>query len=405
MMKNYDVSVEVIFHGRSKNECWFEPTAALVPDGGKSPRIILTASQLTGCDVGPQHYSWTWNGGTTWTNPAESQALQVNPQENDTFEKPWMSPWYHSASDTTLMIGRTCFTQDVLPLSNVKGETHSIWAPRAKSMRLKPDLIYSRWNTEGSDFLPWKRVAWQPLLKNSENTSVFTSDVCQRVETDSGTILSPITVHEGDDPAAAGVLMMKWDGSTLSAENIGNIMTCGDVRGFHEPSLVHHKGRYFLTIRNDLRGYVAVSHGGLQFDTPRPWTFDDGTELGSYNTQQHWLAQDDTLFLVYTRRSDLSNGVVRHRAPLYMAEVDPERVCVIRETERVVVPENGARMGNFCTLNVGPNEAWIITGEWLQQLISGYTDEMPFFADAADGTSPYNRIQYIGDLLLARLTF
>ena len=51
--------------------------------------------------------------------------------------------------------------------------------------------------------------------------------------------------------------------------------------------------------------------------------------------------------------------------------------------ERVIIPENGARMGYFCTLNVAHNEAWVITGEWLQQLIVGYTQEMPFYADAA----------------------
>jgi hypothetical protein len=29
---------------------------------------------------------------------------------------------------------------------------------------------------------------------------------------------------------------------------------------------------------------------------------DDGAELGSYNTQQHWLSHGDGLFLMYTRR-------------------------------------------------------------------------------------------------------
>ncbi|MBT3290593.1 MAG: hypothetical protein HN380_24830, partial [Victivallales bacterium] len=55
------------------------------------------------------------------------------------------------------------------------------------------------------------------------------------------------------------------------------------------------------------------------------------------------------------------------------------------------------------TLNVTPDEAWVITGEWLQQRIPGYTKDMPFFADADRGASAYNRIQYIGDLLLARI--
>ena len=69
---------------------------------------------------------------------------------------------------------------------------------------------------------------------------------------------------------------------------------------------------------------MSVSDDGLQFAEPKPWTFDDGAELGSYNTQQHWLAHSDGLFLVYTRRGANNDHIVRHRAPLFMAQVDPD---------------------------------------------------------------------------------
>ncbi|OGV65569.1 MAG: hypothetical protein A3K19_03215 [Lentisphaerae bacterium RIFOXYB12_FULL_65_16] len=408
MSTAYTVEVETIFHGRGRNECWFEPTVALVPPGrnGAAAGVIATVSQLVGNDMGPHHYTWTRNAGRTWSNPAESQALQVTPLENDVFEKPWLAPFYHHASDTLLMIGRTCHTLDVLPTPGVKGETHAIWAPRAKGMTLRADLIYSRWEPQREDFVPWQRVAWQGLLADAGQVNLYTSDVCQRVEPDEGNILCPVTLSGGDDERGrAAVLRLAWDGETLRAVELGNVLECNEVRGYHEPSLVRHNGRFLLTLRNDIRGYVAESADGLHFATPRPWTFDDGTELGSYNTQQHWLVQGETLFLVYTRRSDLSDGVVRHRAPLFMAEVDPERLCVRRATERVLIPGRGARMGNFCTLNVSADEAWVVTGEWLQRVVPGYAKGMPFFVDAARGDSPYNRIQYIGDLLLARVRF
>ena len=35
-------------------------------------------------------------------------------------------------------------------------------------------------------------------------------------------------------------------------------------------------GRYFLTIRNDLKGYVTASDDGLHYRPVKPWTFDDG---------------------------------------------------------------------------------------------------------------------------------
>ncbi|MCK5804203.1 MAG: hypothetical protein KAI66_15305 [Lentisphaeria bacterium] len=407
MAIDYTVGIETIFHGRRRNECWFEPTAALVPAGRNGPvsRIIVCASQLTGCDVGPHHYTWSRDGGRHWSNPAESQALQVYPLEEDVFEKPWLAPFHHQASDTLLMVGRTCFVQDVLPTSSIKGETHAVWAPRAKKLSLKADLIYSQWLPEEEDFAPWKRVAWQSLFAGEEIQRVFTSDVCQKVELADGSILCPVTVGGADKRGRSAVLRLRWDGETLQAVDRGGVLTCDEVRGFHEPSLVKWGERYLLTLRNDIRGYVAESADGLNFATPQAWTFDDGQELGSYNTQQHWLLRDEALFLVYTRRSEQSNGVVRDRAPLFMAEVDPERLCIVRDTERVVIPEAGARMGNFCTLNVDSNEAWVITGEWLQQRIDGYQEGMPFYVDRDRGDSPHNRMQYIGDLLLARIRF
>ena len=49
-----------------------------------------------------------------------------------------------------------------------------------------------------------------------------------------------------------------------------------------------------------------------------------------------------------------------------MAQVDPDRLCVIRETERIVVPERGARLGNFGTVNASRDESWAVVSEWMQ---------------------------------------
>jgi hypothetical protein len=134
----------------------------------------------------------------------------------------------------------------------------------------------------------------------------------------------------------------------------------------YEPSLTEYKGRYFLTMRNDVRGYVAVGTDGLHFSKQIPWAFDDGQELGSYNTQQHWVTHSDGLFLTYTRRGAGNDEIFRHRAPLFMAQVDPDRLCVIRASERVIVPKLGATLGNFGTINVSPGESWVITSECMQ---------------------------------------
>jgi hypothetical protein len=49
-----------------------------------------------------------------------------------------------------------------------------------------------------------------------------------------------------------------------------------------------------------------------------------------------------------------------------MAQVDPEKLCVIRETEQILVPERGARLGNFGVTDISPSETWVTVAEWMQ---------------------------------------
>ncbi len=154
-----------------------------------------------------------------------------------------------------------------------------------------------------------------------------------------------------------------FDGTQLTYLEHGDELALDVPRGCDEPSLVLFQGRYYLTIRNDEKGYVTAGDDGLHFAPLTPWTFDDGAELGSYNTQQHWLAHGDGLFLVYTRRGANNDHIFRHRAPLFIAQVDPGRLCVIRATERVLVPERGATLGNFGAGPITPGESWVTVGE------------------------------------------
>ena len=136
-------------------------------------------------------------------------------------------------------------------------------------------------------------------------------------------------------------------------------------------------------MRADHSAFVARGRDGLNYEPFIEWTFDDGKVLGSYNTQQHWLAHNDTLYLIYTRRGANNDHVMRHRAPLFIAEVDPVRLCVRRATERILIPESNADIGaGFGVVDVSPGETWVITSE------------IP-----TKGSRDYNRV------LMARLTW
>ncbi|MFN0197923.1 MAG: hypothetical protein ACKVT0_14350 [Planctomycetaceae bacterium] len=158
----------------------------------------------------------------------------------------------------------------------------------------------------------------------------------------------------------------RFDGTKLTFVEIGNGLSLPGGRGFAEPSLTKFGDWYYLTLRNDKYAAVARSRDGLHFEEPKPWTFDDGKELGSYNTQAHWVTHGDGLFLAYTRKGANNDHVFRHRAPLFIARVDPERMVVVRDTERILVPQRGARLGNFGVTIVNEHETWVTVTEWMQ---------------------------------------
>jgi hypothetical protein len=186
-----------------------------------------------------------------------------------------------------------------------------------------------------ASWLPWKELQMpdEPRFANAG------AGCTQRFDLPNGDILLPIYFKRPEDKVSSTtVVRCRFDGQTLRYVEHGDELSVEVPRGFGEPSLAKFGDRFFLTIRNDVKGYVTSGPDGLRFDPPKPWTFDDGTELGNYNTQQHWVSHSDGLFLVYTRRGADNDHVFRHRAPLFMARVDPDRLCVIRATERVLVP-------------------------------------------------------------------
>jgi len=86
--------------------------------------------------------------------------------------------------------------------------------------------------------------------------------------------------------------------------------------------------------------------------------------LGSCNAQQHCVAHSDALYLIYTRRGANNDHVFRHRAPLFIARVDEDRLCVLRDTEQIVMPETGLDLaGGFGVLDVNADETWIVSSE------------------------------------------
>lgn len=391
---------EIVLHGRSNNQAWFEPSIGVIPAQGecKNAEVFIVAKLLTGNDIGPLMFLKTSDLGKTWAPPMLSQQWFKIPMADDIFEEPWFGLQYHVKTRTLLALGQTHFVQDA-GTGETGANTQHKNERHVTDPNLKGSIVYSIWDPGKKDFVPWVRmVVPEPFC-----LGIYYNG--QTHEKEDGTILIPgyyrgsLQDTKEDTYTRITVLRCSFNGSELRYIEHGNVHTVEEARGLSEPSLVRFKGRYFMTIRHDLRAYVTTSADGLHFGELAPWRFDDGGELGNYNTQQHWLKHGDTLYLVYNRKSELNNGVFRSRAPLYMAKVDEKNLRVCRATERIVFPEKGARTCNFGMADISANESWIVSGEWLEGQFSHSTKGNRFWVNDEN----INYIRYIGNLLLARV--
>ncbi len=342
-----------LFDGR---RCWCHPRAGIVPTAGEGglPRVVMTMNTLNleGSDVFKGMYGLqTDDLGKTWTEPSELDTLAPRYETLNGQERPvavsdfW--PTWHAASKTLLGTGHTV-----------------VYTPQWKVARPRPrHTSYAIYNVDQSRWSDWRKLAMPDEEKFHDSGAGCT----QRYDLADGTILLPLYFVPPGKSSRVAVARCEFDGETLRYREHGNELAIDDqTRGLHEPSLARFGGRYFLTIRNDKSSFITSSADGLHFKPLLPWKFDDGAELGNYNTQTHWVTHSHALFLVYTRRGANNDHVFRHRAPLFMAQVDTERLRVIRRTERILVPQRGARLGNFGVTDISQDETWVTVSEWMQ---------------------------------------
>lgn len=367
----YEVELTTAVTGFDGEKCWVHARAGAVPaditaNGPNNPRVVMTTQKLllTGSDVFYElNQLSTSNLGDSWSPPKPIESFKrqtvadgqlpagasIAPalvQQGDETTVCDFVPQWHAASQRLLGIGQ------------------SVWYRDNRVMKVRPrGVAYASLDPATDQWSKWDVLQFpnEPKFQNAGSGSV------QRVDLIGGDILLPIYFKEPQETQySVTVCRCRFDGTKLHYIEHGSVHTVPVKRGFAEPSLTKFNGRYFLTLRNDDHGYVTSSNDGLHFDKPKRWTFDDGTDLGNYNTQQHWVTHSNGLYLVYTRRSADNDHVFRHRAPLFMARVEPDKLHVIRETERILVPERGARLGNFGVTEISPKETWVTVTEWMQ---------------------------------------
>ena len=347
---DFTVKLETVMKHDDGRFLWFHPrvAAVAVPDQAELAVVMTIQKHLKISDYYSGLHVMTREGlNGPWTGPVLPPELDWRQQPDGvTISVADVTPGWHAPTGKLLAIGcQVRYSPKGKQLDDVKRAHQTVYAVL--------DPKSGRWS-------PWRVLELPP-----EEQFNFARNACSQWLTKSdGTLLVPLYVGtSAKDRYSTTVAECRFDGQELLYQRHGNVLRLAVARGLYEPSLIAYGGRYFLTLRNDLRGYVSSSDDGLQFAEPKPWTFDDGAEIGSYNTQQHWLAHSGGLFLVYTRRGANNDHIIRHRAPLFMAQVDSEKLQVIRRTEKVVVPERGAELGNFGAAAISPAESWVTVSE------------------------------------------
>ncbi|MBL9210015.1 MAG: exo-alpha-sialidase [Opitutaceae bacterium] len=330
---------------------WFQPRPVAIPTRDGSPLAVMTIQRALGSDFYTGlSTARSIDGGRTWTLAPEDPGHGWRPGGNDLQVGVCdITLGWHAPTGRVIGIGHTA-TYTKKGFAGIEHRRDTVW--------IAYDPATGRWT-------PWRILA---LPETPDNRYFINGVHGQWLTEPDGSLLVPIYYLSPKIADArwmfsfrGAVARLRFDGRELTFVDAGRELNLAVPRGVYEKSLTWYRGKYYMTIRNDLRGYVTVSDDGLNFAPLRAWTFDDGSDLGSYNTQQKWVTHGDGLFLVYTRRGANNDHIPRHRAPLFIAEVDPEKLHVLRRTERVAVPERGADIGNFDATTVNARETWITT--------------------------------------------
>lgn len=338
---------------------WFHPRACMLPGADGQPTALMTLQEISGSDYfGPVHWSESRDGGKTWSEPEAIPSLAREPVKGHAGLMAGVCdvvPQYHPQTGTVLALGHVVFYR----------------GPRfARGDQLARYPVYVVRRKDGS-WSERKILEWD----DPRGAHIYTNNCGQRVILPNGDIVMSFTFGPTANNRMVAGVRCSFDGEELKILKVGPPLKNPVGRGLLEPSVTEFEDKFYLTIRaEDGHGYVAVSEDGLNYKRKSAWAWDDGEPVPMSTTQQHWLTHSDGLFLVYTRKDPTNTNVIRWRSPLWVAQVDPEKLCLIRGTEQVVLPLVGdgvnkpdevALMGNFHVTNASPQESWVTVGEWM----------------------------------------
>ena len=343
------VKSTAIFGGYDGKWCKVSPSVA--SDGGKMALMTYGMLNVSGSDVfSGQYVSKSTDGGRTWGKP-EKISASADVYERGLRVARNVGVYYSAVNRKWYAMGSATMYE------NDKGPFQRYVDGKPYCYPVQADVDIGAGTVTNYRPLPFP-LKYELAIRYG-----------QVVECENGEVLMPFYFR----PVGAGkrsqsiVVRYRFGKDGWEVVRVGKpVEDPALARGLGEPSLVGFRGKYYLTLRSDEYGMFAESDDGLNFSKPVKWVWADGKPIGNANTQQHWVPVGDRLYLAYTRVTPTNGHVFRNRAPIFIAEFDPVKRCLRRETEQAVVPERGARLGNFTVASGCGEETWLITAEWMQ---------------------------------------
>lgn len=334
---------------------WWQARTAQVP--GEQPLWITTMSE-TGKQVSHDFHdiyqTVSQDEGKTWSAPTIIPSLK-RAKQDDGFEVAIgdLSPMWHAKSGKVLTTGKTFNFED-----------------GKREIFTREKVSYAVMDPKSGKWGPMRFLAMPEKDHSGKDIVAANAGNHQRVDLPNGDILLPVRYQRGSERRNYTTVVVRcgFDGETLTYKEHGSELNIPQDRGLYEPSLTAFGGNYYLTLRADHSAFVTRGTDGINFEPIREWKFDDGSLLGSYNTQQHWITAGGGLFLIYTRKGADNDHVFRHRAPLFIGQVHPGTLRVFRATERILIPEDHATLGNSGVCRLNERESLVTCGEGLLRL-------------------------------------
>ena len=341
----------------------------MMPGSAKTPVALMTLQEIGNSDYfGQEHWSISKDVGKTWSDPEPIAAFGRDPVpgRDDALKAAVcdVTPQFLPQSQSVIALGHVVFYKGDYFARKEQLSRYPIYAVRSKN---------GNWSER-------KILEWD----DSRGSFIYSNNCGQRIALPNGDVQMSFTF--GSKPVnrmVAGV-RASFDGKDLKVRNVGPPPRNPKGRGLLEPSVTQFGSRFWMTIRaEDGRGYLSVSDDGLNWEEKKAWCWEDGRPLEMSTTQRHWFTHSDGLFLVYTRRDDSNEKVMRWRSPLWVAQVDIEKRCLRKVSEKIVLPLAGdgvddpdkvVLMGNFNVTNVSLHESWVTVGEMMPR--KGYTGDV-----------------------------